>query len=79
VSTKERYGNAVWDALMSLQNDLQEDAWGFHSVGEVMERAGVSRGTARKYLEMLNDKGHVRCVGNRKSGLFYQPVFGGME
>lgn len=76
MSTKERYGTAVWDALIALEDALQPDDWGWHSAGEVAKKAGVSIATARKYLNMLYESKNVRSIGRAKSGYFYQPVRG---
>lgn len=74
MSTKERYGTAVWDALCALEDALTPDDWGWHSAGEVAEKAGVSRTTAKKYLDMMYEMNSVRSIGTRKSGHFYQPI-----
>lgn len=74
MSTKERYGTEVWNALIALEDALPHDAWGWHSVGEVAEKAGVSRGTARKYLNALYEMQKVRSIGRAKTGYFYQPI-----
>lgn len=74
MSTKERYGTAVWEALVALEDGLAHDAWGWHSAGDVAEKAGVSRTTAKKYLDMMYKMGNVRSIGTRRSGHFYQPI-----
>lgn len=74
MSTTERYGTAIWSALIALEDALAPDAWGWHSAGEVAEKAGVSRNTARKYLNKLYEMKHVRSIGRAKTGYFYQPV-----
>jgi Mn-dependent DtxR family transcriptional regulator len=72
MSTKERYGTAVWDAIVALHMALSDDAWGWHRVGEIAKKAGVSRPTARKYLEGLYEMGHVRVIKDG-SAWYYQP------
>ena len=74
MSHKERFGTAVWEAIIRLEDALDDDAWGWHSAGEVAEEAGVSRTTAKKYLDMMYEMKKVRSIGNRKSGHFYQPI-----
>lgn len=74
MSTKERYGTAVWDAIIALEDALGENDWGWHSAGEVAKVAGVSRNTARKYLDILYENGNVRSIGMKNKGYFYQPI-----
>jgi len=76
MSTKERYGTAVWNALIACEANRKDGEWGWVSVGEVMEEAGVSRGTARKYLEILRNSTHIRRIGTRSTGFFYQSYEG---
>lgn len=62
MSTKERYGNAVWDAVCELSHLVMENVYCFVSVGEVAKKAGVSRMTARKYLEIAKEQGHLSSL-----------------
>jgi Fic family protein len=57
VSTKERYGTEVWQALVASSSDLGGVYRQFATVGEVSDLAGVSRITAKKYLEILVEQG----------------------
>lgn len=62
MSTKERYGTAVWEAIADL---TQHDVGFSHvwvSAGEVAKKAGVSRNTAKKYLCALWEMGDVNCA-----------------
>lgn len=59
MSTKERYGNEVWRAVQCFAMEWQNGGPLFRTVGEVAREAGVSRGTAKKYLDILVDAGHV--------------------
>lgn len=74
MSTKERYGTAVWEALVAIHEELKEGDWGWHSAGQVARRAGVSTTTARKYLDLMYEMGKVRSIGLRGTGYFYQPI-----
>lgn len=73
MSTKERYGTEVWNAICRLEDKLTPEQWGWHSAGEVGKEAGVSRNTARKYLDMLYENGNVRSIGMKNKGYYYQP------
>lgn len=53
MSTKERYGTIVWDALALIFNSSVTPDDGWVSVGEVARVAKVSKPTAKKYLDML--------------------------
>jgi len=74
MSTKERYGMEIWRALCELEDKLSPDAWGWHSAGDVAKHCGVSRNTARKYLDMFYEAGTVRSIGMKNKGYYYQPV-----
>jgi response regulator of citrate/malate metabolism len=67
MSTTERYGTEVWRGLLSVTINLANQYIQWATVGEVARAAGVSRGTAKKYLEMLIEKGDVKSMkfGNR--------------
>ena len=62
MSTKERYGTIVWDALVEIASDaiVGYDVWA--SASAVGEKGGVSAMTARKYLDMLVETGHAECI-----------------
>jgi len=68
MSTKERYGSSVWDALIKNTRVYANVYVQWATVGEVATTAGVSRGTAKKYLEMLVSTGHAKSMkfGARK-------------
>lgn len=57
MSTKERYGTIVWQALKSLTDEsiIDYDVWA--SANAVGETAGVSAMTARKYLNEMVEMG----------------------
>ena len=59
MSTKQRYGNAVWEAISDLTNHKVGKEHEYVSVGEVANRAGVSFPTAKKYLAALWEMGDV--------------------
>lgn len=59
MSTKQRYGNAVWDALCALSNEWSPRIHTFVTVGEVAKKAGVTKPTAYKYLSALYETGHA--------------------
>lgn len=50
MSTAERYGTEVKQAVITLSFDNGVNSHPLLSVGEVASMAGVSRGTAKKYL-----------------------------
>ncbi len=73
MSTTERYGTLVWEALLRLHARVSAGVWEWHSVGEISIEAGVSRPTTRKYLMMLSEMGNVRVIsGNNFT--YYQPI-----
>lgn len=57
MSTKERYGTLVWEALkiMTSEDIVDYEVW--CSANAVGEAAGVSAPTARKYLEEMVEMG----------------------
>lgn len=59
MSTKERYGTYVWEALVAQTSfyAFGVDIWA--TVGEVAKVARVSRATAKKYLDELVKTGHA--------------------
>ena len=59
MSTKERYGNAVWSAMCDLSYMVDTYIWVSLTVGEIADKAGVSKMTARKYLNELADMGKI--------------------
>jgi len=62
MSTKERYGSEVWQALINTTRVYANVYVQWATVGEVAEKAGVSRGTAKKYLDMLIKSGHAKSM-----------------
>lgn len=62
MSTKERYGTAVWDAIAALTSHKVGEGCVYHGVGEVASKAGVSKPTAKKYLAALWEMGHVKIA-----------------
>jgi response regulator of citrate/malate metabolism len=62
MSTKERYGNAVFEALSQNTFQLADMYTQWATVGEVAESAGVSKPTAKKYLDLLVEMGRVSAM-----------------
>jgi len=62
MSTKERFGTLVWRSLNELYAKFDERNHQWVTVGEVSEDVGVSKVTARKYLQELVDIGHASFV-----------------
>lgn len=62
MSTTERYGKEVWEALVKETRVYADVYIQWATVGEVAEMAGVSRGTAKKYLEKLVGMGEARSM-----------------
>lgn len=60
MSSKQRFGGIVWDALYRLHGD---DPMGGHYVyrtpKQIAEIGEISIPTARKYLKMLEEQGHA--------------------
>jgi response regulator of citrate/malate metabolism len=76
MSTNERYGTAVWQGLLASTLTLANVYQKWATVGEVAAAGGVSRATAKKYLDKLVEMGQVKMMkfGKRvgyaiKSGL----------
>jgi len=67
MSTKERYGTLVWDAIVQIS----QTSTPFMSVGEVADKAQVSRQTAKKYLEQLIKTGHLTMWNGNAIHKFY--------
>ena len=53
MSTKERYGTAVWQGLLSSTATLANVYQQWATIEQVARAGGVSRGTAKKYLDKL--------------------------
>lgn len=71
MSTVERYGTEVWQAILGLDADaIAEGATYWFSCSQVAKRGGVSVPTARKYLRALCASGHVAKIGNNKTTLY---------
>lgn len=62
MSTKQRYGTAVFEALGENAFQLADMYIQWSTAGEVAERAGVSRPTAKKYLELMVEMGRVKSM-----------------
>jgi len=67
MSTKERYGSAVWNAAYDVTYGGQRGFMPLLSVGEIASVAGVSRATAKKYMMDLVKGGHMATfpIGKR--------------
>lgn len=67
MSTEERYGAAVWQGLLASSVTLANVYVQWATVGEVARAGGVSRATAKKYLDKLVEMGHAKSMkfGNR--------------
>lgn len=76
MSTKQRYGSAVWKALAHITRHYAHDNIIWATVGEVSKQAGVSKPTAKKYLTTLVEMGSAVDMefGTRKG---YRPAPGG--
>jgi len=62
MSTQERYGTEVWNALKATTLVYANVYVQWATVGEVAAKAGVSRGTAKKYLEKLIGTKHAKSM-----------------
>jgi len=77
MSTKERYGSAVWQGLQKAQSSHEAGERGmWHSASTIGEFAGVSAMTARKYLKILEGMGKVSVL-IAGSSAFYMITFDG--
>jgi len=59
MSTKERYGTAVWTALVELTAEEIVGHVTYATATMVGGRAGVSSMTARKYLTIMAEAGTI--------------------
>lgn len=75
MSTTERYGTAIWDAIVKMEQE-DESGWFYATVGEVAERAGVSKPTASKYLDKLYQMGKVTFFKTRNNARYYRTRLG---
>lgn len=62
MSTKERYGTAVWEAIAALTDHKVGQGCVYIGAGEIAKKAGVSKPTAKKYLSELWEMGHVKIA-----------------
>lgn len=77
MSTNERYGSAVWAGLLASTLTLANVYVQWATVDQVARAGGVSRGTAKKYLEKLVTMGQAKKM---KFGARYgYAVTSGME
>ncbi len=67
MSTKERFGSLVWDAVCQIS----QSSTPFMTVGEVAAAAQVSRPTAKKYLDALVEKEHMTIWKANATHSFY--------
>lgn len=71
MSTKERYGSAVWQAVKDRDTAAVVDDIGYwFTVANIASRAEVSVPTARKYLRELVDMGLVARIGDNRTTLY---------
>lgn len=75
MSTTERYGNAVWEAIVKMEQG-DESGWFYATVGEVAEVAGVTKPTAAKYLNKLYEMGRVTYFKTRNNARYYRTRLG---
>jgi len=75
MSTTERYGTAVWNAIVEMEGE-DESGWFYATVGEVAIRAGVTKPTAAKYLKKLYDMGKVTFFKTRNNARYYRTRLG---
>jgi len=71
MSTNERYGTLVWNAVVDLDAIVQvtgESYW--LTTKQIAKRAGVSKVTTRKYLSALVGSGHIATIGQKHSPLY---------
>jgi len=63
MSSKERFGGIVWDALFRVHGD---DGMGgvyvYRTPAQIAEIGEVSIPTARKYLKILAEQGHAKTM-----------------
>ena len=71
MSTTERYGTAVWDAIVKMEAS-DESGWFYATVGEVAAEAGVTKPTAAKYLNKLYEMGRVTFFKTRNGARYYR-------
>lgn len=77
MSSKQRYGTAVWQGLLMAQASHEAGERGmWHSASTVGEFAEVTTVTARKYLNELVKMGKAHCI-QAGSSTFYMVAFGG--
>lgn len=62
MSSSERYGTLVWQGLLASTVTLASIYVQWATVGEVASAAGVSKPTARKYLNELVDMGRAESM-----------------
>lgn len=71
MSTSERYGTAVFNAIWDMEQE-DESGWFYATVGEVAQRAGVTKPTASKYLKALYEMGKVTFFKTRNGARYYR-------
>lgn len=71
MSTKQRYGTAVWEAVVHFDKLWNDGHTAFRTAGEIAKFAGVSIPTARKYLDQLASEKHVIKIVLATNRAFY--------
>lgn len=59
MSTKQRYGTMIWNAVNQLHDAFITSGNLVYTVGEVAQKAEVSQPTAAKYLKILAKDGYL--------------------
>ena len=79
MSSKERFGSAVWEGLLMAQASHEMGERGmWHSAATVGEFAQVTTVTARKYLNALVGMGKAHCLQAGNS-TYYMVAYHGVQ
>lgn len=71
MSTNQRYGDAVWAAILEIQRQcVEEDRSYWFTVTDVASGAGVSKPTARKYMTKLKEWGRIHRAGSKQMPIY---------
>jgi len=71
VSTKERYGTIVWEAVIAYEKYARKEGISrWFTVTDIAVAGEVSQPTARKYLSILVDEGHVWRAGTKRMPVY---------
>lgn len=77
MSTIDRYSDAVWDGFCKSSFLVDDNIYNYASVGEIAERAGVSKPTVKKYMDAFAQSENVAALKIGKQTFYRMRVVNG--